>query len=75
MRYWLCATAAFFRTLGVATSDYNVAARLASVLISFMVTYTGYMVSVSLLIRQCLRWFPATDPRATNEEMAVLDFL
>ncbi|OCF78442.1 ATP-binding cassette transporter [Kwoniella mangroviensis CBS 8886] len=43
---------AFFRTLGVATTDYNTAARLASVLISFMVTYTGYMIPV----QQMKRW-------------------
>ncbi|WVR08472.1 hypothetical protein IAU60_005527 [Kwoniella sp. DSM 27419] len=42
----------FFRTLGVATSDYNTAARLASVLISIMVTYTGYMIPV----QQMKRW-------------------
>ncbi|OCF43306.1 ATP-binding cassette transporter [Kwoniella heveanensis CBS 569] len=42
----------FFRTLGVATTDYNTAARLASVLISIMVTYTGYMIPV----QQMKRW-------------------
>lgn len=43
--------AGFFRTLGVATTDYNVAARLASVLISLMVTYTGYMIPVFAMKR------------------------
>ncbi|WVQ86013.1 hypothetical protein IAT38_008181 [Cryptococcus sp. DSM 104549] len=43
---------AFFRVLGTSTSDYNVAARLASVLISLMVTYTGYMIPV----QQMKRW-------------------
>jgi ABC-type multidrug transport system permease subunit len=43
--------ASFFRTLGVGTKDYNVAARLASVLISIMVTYTGYMIPVFAMKR------------------------
>lgn len=34
----------FFRTLGVATKDYNVAARLASVLISIMVSLQESLV-------------------------------
>lgn len=47
--------AGFFRTLGVATKNYNVAARLASVLISIMVTYTGYMIPV-FAMRRWLFW-------------------
>ncbi len=42
---------AFFRVLGTATQSYDVAARLASVLISFMVVYAGYMIPVFTMKR------------------------
>ncbi len=35
---------AFFRVLGTATHSYDIAARLASILISFMVIYSGYLI-------------------------------
>lgn len=35
---------AFFRVLGTATHSYDIAARLASILISLMVVYSGYMI-------------------------------
>lgn len=41
----------FFRTLGVSTTSYDAAARLASVLISIMVTYTGYMIPLFAMKR------------------------
>lgn len=58
---------AFFRTLGVATSDYNVAARLASVLISFMVTYTGYMIPVQRM-KRWLFWIFYLNPLSYGYE-------
>ncbi|ODN86072.1 ATP-binding cassette transporter [Cryptococcus wingfieldii CBS 7118] len=57
----------FFRTLGVATSDYNVAARLASVLISFMVTYTGYMIPVQEM-KRWLFWIFYLNPLSYGYE-------
>lgn len=53
--------AGFFRTLGVATKDYNVAARLASVLISIMVTYAGYMIPV-FAMKRWLFWLFYLNP-------------
>lgn len=53
--------AGFFRTLGVATSDYNVAARLASILISLMVTYTGYMIP-QFEMKRWLFWISYLNP-------------
>lgn len=53
--------AGFFRTLGVGTTDYNVAARLASVLISIMVTYTGYMIPV-FAMKRWLFWLYYLNP-------------
>lgn len=37
---------AFFRLIGTMTKSYDVAARLASILISIMVIYAGYMIPV-----------------------------
>jgi len=51
----------FFRTLGVSCRDYNVAARLASVLISIMVTYTGYMVP-QFAMKRWLFWLTYLNP-------------
>jgi ABC-type multidrug transport system fused ATPase/permease subunit len=57
----------FFRTLGVGTSDYNVAARLASVLISIMVTYTGYMIPVQSM-KRWLFWLFYLNPLSYGYE-------
>ena len=57
----------FFRTLGVATKDYNVAARLASVLISLMVTYTGYMIPV-FAMKRWLFWIYYLNPLSYGYE-------
>ena len=57
----------FFRTLGVATSDYNVASRLASVLISIMVTYTGYMIPV-FAMKRWLFWLFYLNPLSYGYE-------
>ncbi|WOO79751.1 ABC transporter G family member 14 [Vanrija pseudolonga] len=59
--------AGFFRTLGVATQDYNVAARLASVLISLMVTYTGYMIPV-FRMKRWLFWLYYLNPLSYGYE-------
>lgn len=59
--------AGFFRTLGVATKDYNVAARLASVLISIMVTYTGYMIPV-FAMKRWLFWLFYLNPLSYGYE-------
>ncbi|KAL7421564.1 ATP-binding cassette transporter snq2 [Cryptotrichosporon argae] len=59
--------AGFFRTLGVATTDYNVAARLASVLISIMVTYTGYMIPV-FQMKRWLFWLFYLNPLSYGYE-------
>lgn len=53
--------ASFFRTLGLGCSDYNVAARLASVLISIMVTYAGYMIPV-FAMKRWLFWLFYLNP-------------
>ncbi|CAK9786637.1 ATP-binding cassette transporter [Cutaneotrichosporon oleaginosum] len=53
--------AGFFRTLGVATSDYNVAARLASILISLMVSYAGYMIP-QFAMKRWLFWISYLNP-------------
>ncbi|WWD20557.1 hypothetical protein CI109_105033 [Kwoniella shandongensis] len=58
---------AFFRTLGVATTDYNTAARLASVLISLMVTYTGYMIPVQRM-KRWLFWIFYLNPLSYGYE-------
>ena len=60
--------AGLFRTLGVATKDYNVAARLASVLISIMVTYTGYMIPV-FAMKRWLFWLYYLNPLSYGYEM------
>ena len=57
----------FFRTLGVGTSDYNVAARLASVFISIMVTYTGYMIPVQSM-KRWLFWLFYLNPLSYGYE-------
>lgn len=57
----------FFRTLGVGTSDYNVAARLASILISIMVTYTGYMIPVQSM-KRWLFWLFYLNPLSYGYE-------
>jgi ATP-binding cassette subfamily G (WHITE) protein 2 (SNQ2) len=59
--------AGFFRTLGVATKDYNIAARLASVLISLMVTYTGYMIPV-FQMKRWLFWIFYLNPLSYGYE-------
>ncbi|EIW69828.1 hypothetical protein TREMEDRAFT_43505 [Tremella mesenterica DSM 1558] len=59
--------AGFFRTLGVATKDYNIAARLASVLISLMVTYTGYMIPV-FAMKRWLFWIYYLNPLSYGYE-------
>ncbi|GFZ48255.1 hypothetical protein JCM24511_06003 [Saitozyma sp. JCM 24511] len=59
--------AGFFRSLGVATKDYNVAARLASVLISLMVTYTGYMIPV-FAMKRWLFWIFYLNPLSYGYE-------
>jgi ATP-binding cassette subfamily G (WHITE) protein 2 (SNQ2) len=57
----------FFRTLGVGTSDYNVAARLASIFISIMVTYTGYMIPVQSM-KRWLFWLFYLNPLSYGYE-------
>lgn len=52
----------------VATKDYNVAARLASVLISIMVTYTGYMIPV-FAMKRWLFWLYYLNPLNYGYEM------
>ena len=59
--------AGFFRLMGVATKDYNVAARLASVLISVMVTYTGYMIPV-FAMKRWLFWLFYLNPLSYGYE-------
>ncbi|ORY35845.1 ABC-2 type transporter-domain-containing protein [Naematelia encephala] len=59
--------AGFFRTLGVATKDYNVAARLASVLISIMVTYAGYVIPV-FAMKRWLFWLFYLNPLSYGYE-------
>lgn len=59
--------AGFFRALGVGTKDYNVAARLASVLISIMVTYTGYMIPV-FAMKRWLFWLFYLNPLSYGYE-------
>ncbi|KAF8743104.1 ABC transporter, partial [Rhizoctonia solani] len=45
------AMTAFFRLIGIVCSGYEVAARLAAVIITFMVTYAGYMIPVQAMKR------------------------
>ncbi|CAE6446782.1 unnamed protein product, partial [Rhizoctonia solani] len=45
------AMTAFFRLIGIICSGYEVAARLAAVIITFMVTYAGYMIPVQAMKR------------------------
>jgi ATP-binding cassette subfamily G (WHITE) protein 2 (SNQ2) len=52
---------AFFRVLGTSTTSYDVAARLASVLISAMVTYAGYMIPV-FTMKRWLFWIYYLNP-------------
>lgn len=52
--FW--AMSAFFRLLGTVTADYNVAARLAALLITAMVIYSGYLIPVYAM-KRWLFWF------------------
>lgn len=47
------ALAAFFRLLGTMCSNYDVAARLASIIVTIMILYSGYLIPVS----RCLLFF------------------
>jgi ATP-binding cassette subfamily G (WHITE) protein 2 (SNQ2) len=63
---------AFFRVLGTATRDYNVAARLASVLISFMVIYAGYMIPV-FTMKRWLFWIYYLNPLSYGFEALMVN--
>jgi ABC-type multidrug transport system ATPase subunit len=52
---------AFFRTIGVACGNYNVAARLASFTVSVFCTYTGYMIPLHSM-KRWLFWISYTNP-------------
>ncbi|KAK4686950.1 ATP-binding cassette, subfamily G (WHITE), member 2, PDR, partial [Tremellales sp. Uapishka_1] len=58
---------AFFRCLGVATKSYDVAARLASLLISTMVIYAGYMIPV-FAMKRWLFWLFYLNPLSYGYE-------
>lgn len=66
---------AFFRVLGTATRDYNVAARLAALLISFMVIYAGYMIPV-FTMKRWLFWIYYLNPLSYGfESLMVNEFM
>lgn len=66
---------AFFRVLGTATQSYDVAARLASVLISFMVVYAGYMIPV-FTMKRWLFWIYYINPLSYGfESLMVNEFM
>ncbi|ORY59909.1 pleiotropic drug resistance ABC transporter [Leucosporidium creatinivorum] len=53
--------AAFFRLLGTFCSSYDVAARLASILITFMILYSGYLIPV-FSMKRWLFWIYYINP-------------
>lgn len=66
---------AFFRVLGTATVSYDVAARLASVLISLMVIYAGYMIPV-FTMKRWLFWIYYLNPLSYGfESLMVNEFM
>ncbi|KAL8291281.1 hypothetical protein RQP46_002259 [Phenoliferia psychrophenolica] len=53
--------AAFFRLLGTMCANYDVAARLASILITLMITYSGYLIPVYSM-KRWLFWIYYINP-------------
>ena len=63
---------AFFRVIGTATRDYNVAARLASLLITLMVVYAGYMIPV-FTMKRWLFWIYYINPLSYGFEALMIN--
>ncbi|KAI5450104.1 ATP-binding cassette transporter snq2 [Naganishia albida] len=63
---------AFFRVLGTGTQTYDVAARLASVLISLMVIYAGYMIPVNTM-KRWLFWIYYLNPLSYGFESLMIN--
>jgi ATP-binding cassette subfamily G (WHITE) protein 2 (SNQ2) len=61
-----------FRVLGTATRDYNVAARLAALLISIMVIYAGYMIPV-FTMKRWLFWLYYLNPLSYGFESLMIN--
>ncbi|KAK4052255.1 ATP-binding cassette transporter snq2 [Microbotryomycetes sp. JL221] len=66
------AMASFFRLLGTMTRSYDVAARAASILITGMITYSGYLIPVYSM-RRWLFWIYYINPLAYGFSAAMMN--